>query len=126
MKNESELVTNVPKFKMIKYGEEFEAWPDSRKINYLKKLASSMNHAADLMQQERNEIAEEIKVIKEQMDNAEKNLAIQKGIVLKVITDGNVANQDHINRIQLLERKLREKDETIENLQIELTTQELR
>jgi len=39
---------------MIAWGPEYAAWPADRKINYLEKLASSMNHAADVMQKERN------------------------------------------------------------------------
>jgi hypothetical protein len=122
MEDEKELITKVPKFKMINYGEDFEKWDDRRKISYLKKLASSMNHAADVMQNERNAIAAEMVVVKEQSANTETNIGIQKAIVLKVITEGNIQNQNHIERIQKLESTVRGQAETIEDLEIQLQT----
>jgi hypothetical protein len=123
MEDNDELITKVPKFKMINYGEDFEKWGDARKISYLKKLASSMNNAADLMQQERNAIAVQMDTVNEQMSNVESNLAIQKNIVLKVITESNEANQNHITRIQELENMVRKQADTIETLEIQLQAQ---
>jgi predicted nucleic acid-binding Zn-ribbon protein len=105
----------VPKFRMIKFGDEFEAWDTERKIRYLKKLASSMNQAADSMQQERNALLEKLSVAKTQLENAEKNLAIQKAIVFKSITDTNSDREEYIQTIQLLERKIRDRDATIDD-----------
>ena len=112
MKDE-EMITTVPKFKMIAFGEEFEAWPDSRKMSYLKKLASSMNHAADLMQQERNAIAEDMKVVKLQLEYAERNLGIQKNIVLTTITQNNLDKQNFIADIQALKAKVVDQENMI-------------
>ena len=110
----------VPKYRMIKFGEEFEKWSTTRQMNYLKKLASSMNHAAYVMQQERNALAEEVVLAKEQVVNAETSLAIQKKIVFKSITDTNQAKEDYINRIQVLEGKLRDRESDIDMLQEQL------
>lgn len=38
----------------IKWGLEFQAWSLEKQNIYLKKLSASMNHAADLVQTERN------------------------------------------------------------------------
>lgn len=38
----------------IKWGVDFESWGEDRQIEYLKKLAATMNNAADLIQTERN------------------------------------------------------------------------
>jgi hypothetical protein len=102
------------KTKMINFGSEFEEWDTVRKIAYLKKLASSMNQAADLMQQERNELAEKLRIAKEQVVNANQNVLIQKSIVIKAITDNNAAKEDFIDRIQELERKVKDQEEVIE------------
>lgn len=105
-----------PKLKMIKFGDEFEQWDVAKKIDYLKKLASSMNQAADMMQTERNIIAEEYKVAKAQLENSESNLHIQKAIVMKAITDNNAAKEEYIRRIQELEYRVKTQDGVIESL----------
>ena len=38
----------------IKWGKDFKSWKQERKIMWLQELASSMNHAADMMQRERD------------------------------------------------------------------------
>lgn len=103
----------APRARMINFGEDFQKWPDSRKMTYLKKLASSMNHAADIMQQERNKALEEQIRLKEQMDNMESNLVIQKDIVLRTITANNTAKDEYIALIQKLEAEVRSKDRAI-------------
>lgn len=49
----------------IKWGEQYLKWPSKRRIEYLEKLASSMNHAASILQDERNELNRLI-ILKEQ------------------------------------------------------------
>ena len=41
---------------IIAWGDRYNMWDDTRKIKYLEKLASSMNHAAFLIQNERDEL----------------------------------------------------------------------
>ena len=103
----------APRARMINFGEEFQKWGDKRQMEYLKKLASSMNHAADIMQQERNRLLEEQQVLKEQLTNTESNLAIQKDIVLRTITSNNTAKDEYIHLIQKLEGQVRSKDKAI-------------
>ena len=40
--------------KRIKWGEEYREWPIGKQLGYAQRLAASMNHAADVMQKERN------------------------------------------------------------------------
>lgn len=42
----------------IVFSKQFDAWPDVKKIEYLKKMASSMNQAAKLIQNERDQLNE--------------------------------------------------------------------
>lgn len=42
----------------IAWGEEYKSWPIEKRLDYAEKLASSMNHAADLLQEERNRLLE--------------------------------------------------------------------
>lgn len=104
---------NVP---MIKFGDDFEKWNDERKINYLKRLASSMNHAADLMQKERNLALASLKEMKTVLEAIQENLEIQKKIVVNNLTADNAEKQELFLRIQDLERIGREKDKVIDQL----------
>ena len=47
------ISTHAPK---IKWGLKYQGFTDKEKIKYLEKLASTMNHAAHLIQEERNEL----------------------------------------------------------------------
>jgi hypothetical protein len=113
-----------PRARMITFGEQFEKWTDKHKIEYLKKFSSSMNHAADIMQQERNKILVEKAGLVEQVSNLEGNLTIQKTIVLKAITDNNTAKDDYIRLIQELEGKLRASNKVVSVLQDKLSAHE--
>lgn len=108
------------RIQMIKFGEEFEKWDDKHKIEYLKKLASSMNEAADLMQRERNQLAVKLNVASEQLANMERNLEIQKSIVFKSITDTNAAKEEYITQIQQLQSRVAAQDGVIEELNAKL------
>jgi len=44
---------NIPQ---IAWGEQFKAWPVQQQLSFAKKVASAMNHAADLLQKERDEL----------------------------------------------------------------------
>lgn len=40
----------------ISWGDEYKSWPVEKRLEYAEKLASSMNHAADILQKERDEL----------------------------------------------------------------------
>ena len=65
------------------------------------------------MQQERNKLLEEMVALKEQMNNMESNLMIQKDIVVRTITANNTAKEEYIELIQKLEGQVRSKDKAI-------------
>ena len=94
----------------IIWGEDFEAFDDKGKIRYLKKLASALNHAADLVQKERNEAYIKVKEMEQLVENAEKRAEIQKQITHNALTNFNAEKQDLIRRIQELEVELKNID----------------
>jgi hypothetical protein len=106
------------KIPRIKFGEEFEARKDADKISYLKDLASSMNHAADLMQKERNVLAVDLKKKTALLENAEKALLIQKAIVSNHLVSGNLQIQELSNQIQDLQMQLKVANQTIEKMKV--------
>jgi seryl-tRNA synthetase len=101
----------------INWGEDFENFDDIRKIIYLKKLCSALNHATDLIQKERNQLLVDIKVCNEAVENADKAVSIQKAIVLKAITDHNIEKQEFAKQLQTLEKEIKEKNKIIEDLE---------
>ena len=104
----------------IKFGDEFEQWDDSRKIRYLKELASSMNEAARLMQNERNSLAAELAEAKALVVNAEKALHIQKAVTMSQLGSGNEQVQILSKQIMDLQTRVKAQDVTIKTLNAEL------
>lgn len=97
----------------INWGKDFEDFDSVKKIIYLKKLCSALNHATDLIQNERNQLLKDAKVLNQLVENADNAVAIQKSIVLKAITDHNAEKQELIRVVKELETKVR--DLTIQN-----------
>lgn len=90
----------------INWGADFDALEDKQKIVYLKKFSASMNQAAELIQGERNALANDIEVMKKMMQAAETATNNHKSMLTKVITDNNLAAQAAGNEITLLKREL--------------------
>lgn len=44
----------------IQWGEKYQEWTVEQRLEYAEELACSMNHAADVMQQERNQLLVDI------------------------------------------------------------------
>jgi len=102
------------KVRPLIFDPEFDKRPLPAQIDYLKKLAASQNHALDLMQQERNVLAVENKILKEQVGNAEQAFHIQKDIVNNLITQNNAEKQMINDRINELETRIKAQDAVIE------------
>jgi hypothetical protein len=103
----------VPK---IKFTDDFEKKSDTEKIKYLKDLASTMNNAADIMQKERNVLAEEVKKNAQLLENAEKALMIQKSIVSNHLISGNLQIQELSNQIADLQMQLKDAHQIIKKM----------
>ena len=101
-------------FQDIDWGKEFEEFDDKRKIRYLKKFSSAMNHAADVIQKERDALLKEFAKQVKLVEHADEATSIQKSIVIKAITDFNAEKQELIKRIQELEGIVRTQDKLLE------------
>ena len=53
---DNDIIKNNPP--NIKWGELYKTWEEGRKVEYLEKLCATMNHAARLIQDERNALNE--------------------------------------------------------------------
>lgn len=96
----------------IDWGEDFNSWDIEQQNRYLKRLCSALNHAADMIQNERNEALNKLHEMKQILENADQATAVQKGIAHRAITAHNLEKQELIVRIRELETEV--KDLTIQ------------
>jgi hypothetical protein len=104
----------------IVWGEDFENFDKDNKIRYLKKLCSALNHAADLIQKERNNLAEECVKMAKQLENADKIVGIRKDTLVKALTDHNEEKQKLIKELQRVQRELKIRDELLKSYGISI------
>ena len=102
--------------KVLRFGKQFEEWTDQRKIDYLKKLASAMNQAADMMQNERNVLAQKLDQVQRSLQNAETNLHTQKSINANMIGSSNATQQNYIKDLQASQQRVKTQDKVIKEL----------
>ncbi len=103
---DDELLVN--KAPMIAWGDGYNIMTDAEKIKYLQKLASTMNHAAFLIQNERNDLIKlydqkELKV--ESMASA---LDTNNEMIQQQITKMNADKQKFLKSIAKLKATIRE------------------
>jgi len=99
----------------IQWGEEFQAWPVAERLAYAMELASAMNQAADVIQEERNALMAEAIQLREAADNANQLAQTHRGLATKMILESNQQRQAHAaaigeasNRVAALEQELRD------------------
>ena len=105
------------KIPMIAFGDDYRKWDDKHKISYLEKLASSMNHAADVMQTERNLAMNSLKQVQEFLVSAGAELEAQKNLLITQITTDNAEKQETALIIQDLQKENRRMSKLLDNLQ---------
>lgn len=110
---ELNLPEGPAKIPQIDWGQDFENFDKDHKIRYLKRLCSALNHAADTIQNERNDALKKIGELLRQLENAEKSVEIQKDIMHRAITANNEEKQQMIQRLQELEAEVKAQDDII-------------
>jgi hypothetical protein len=94
--------------------EGWNSWTTEEKLEFSMELASAMNQAAEIMQNERNDMVEKVRVAEELALNAQTALEIQKAIVFTTLTEDNLVKQDMISKIQKLEKTVRDQKKELE------------
>lgn len=69
----------------INWGERYKTWPNDKKIKYLEELAASMNHAAFLIQNERDELNTLCGQKEEMLNTLSQNLEGNNGMIQQQI-----------------------------------------
>ena len=104
------------KARALVFDPEFDKRPQKEQIDYLKRLASSQNHALDLMQKERNDLRDKLTVALAQNANAQQAFDTQKMIVQELVTQSNAADQGTAQRIHELEARVKALDAVVKSL----------
>ena len=93
---------------LIPMSETFKKKPLIEQFNYMHKLASSNNHALDLMQKERDQAVKKQEEYKKLAENADIAVQQQKQIVIETLTIHAEKEQEMADRIKQLEAELQE------------------
>jgi len=112
MNDEPDLVTNgftrLPPLKetvpQIAWGKNFMEWPPARQLTYAKDLASSMNHAAKLMQDERNAANQVAMRCTAQVKQLQHEAQANHDLLQRQLTRWNTEKQELLAEIATLER----------------------
>ncbi len=97
-------------------GTGWDSWSTEEKLEFAMELANAMNQAADVLQKERNEMAERVVFAEKNLENAEKALMIQKGATFNQLTSGNAELQELSKEVMSLQAELKEARATIQGL----------
>lgn len=80
----------------IQWGQKYQKFSDKEKIKYLEKLASTMNHAAHLVQNERNELGNLCELKEKQLESMkiamEQNLEMLQKEITKINEERQMFN----------------------------------
>jgi uncharacterized protein YydD (DUF2326 family) len=98
------LPTHPPK---INWGKLYEDKTDAEKIIYLEKLAATMNHAAYLIQTERNELGELCERKEAQIESMKQSLDQNNEMIQGTITQQNAERQQYNAAIVELKSKIK-------------------
>lgn len=79
----------------IAWGGKYKGWSDERKVIYLQNLASSMNHAAALVQDERDELLELIDKKERQLETMNENMRQNNEMLQQQIEKMNAEKQQY-------------------------------
>jgi len=101
-----EFVNKAGKIKMIAWGQDYQKWDVEKRLEYAESLASALNDACDLIQKERNNLAEENKRLFDAALEAEKAMHTLRQTNINIITSSNQDKRDQAKIIKELEREI--------------------
>ena len=92
----------------IQWGMIYKGYSDEQKVAYLEKLAAAMNHAAYLIQNERNQLGELCERKEAQLESMKKALEENNSMIQGQITEMNAERQHYNKSISDLKSRVRE------------------
>jgi len=100
----------------IAWGLIYQSWSDEKKIDFLEKFGASMNHAADLLQNERNALLRTCDNQEKQIIAMAKAEALNRDLLQRQITEHNTQMQELNKTVVSLHQKVREQEAEIKRL----------
>jgi hypothetical protein len=104
--------------------EKERFWTDKDRLKYAEALASTMNHAADELQKERNRLLERVQDLKNQVNHAAEMYEKQGQLMTSQVNATNAEKQELYERITKLKggakKMIRERDARIRELEAQL------
>lgn len=101
----------------IHWGEDYMSWPLERRLAFAEDLASSMNNAADVLQQERNKLVELANRQEENLKAWAIKYEDQGRLLTERVTAANTEKQQRLQEMQDLKAELRQLKKTLAALQ---------
>jgi septal ring factor EnvC (AmiA/AmiB activator) len=86
----------------IAWGDEYKKWPIEKRLKYAEKLASAMNHAADILQTERNGLVKIAKAQEEKLKLNQKQYLEQGDFFHQQVQQHNTEKQQLYQQIVTL------------------------
>lgn len=105
---EIEQIEIDEKAPQILWGDKYKEWGDKRKIEYLQKLTSSMNHTLDLIQNERNELNELCLKQETKIKQLQMILDRERQMIHQQLAQENQTKQSQAKEIQTLRQRIRD------------------
>ena len=105
-KLDPKLIENEPP--KIKWGLKYQKWSDAKKIKYLENMACTMNHAAFLVQKERDELNVLCGQKEQMLITMSKNLDGNNGMIQHQITLLNEERQTWNKAASEMKARIRE------------------
>ena len=101
----------------IRWGDEYNAWPVDRRLDYAERLASAMNHAADVLQQERGKLLDVAKHQETLLEDGVAKYLAQGELMHRELGRANEQQQQLNRLIVQLQAEIKEKTHRIRELQ---------
>jgi seryl-tRNA synthetase len=92
----------------ILWGEIFQSWDLEKKLDYLTKFAEAMNHAADLIQNERNALIKLVELKEKEIEQVKPMMEANLQMLQNEITKMNKYKQETHKTIAKLNARIKE------------------
>lgn len=92
----------------ISWGEKFKSWPPERREEFLKKLAESMNHAADVSQQHMRRMSDACFKMDAQLKQAKEALAQKDVLMTQELARADAEKQSLYRELGVVQGELRD------------------
>ena len=100
----------------VRFGSEYLGWTLTKRLQYAEQLAHSMNHAADILQQERNALSVVAIHQEDQIKHLVGQFSQQSDLMAKLTGESNEAKQGFMREIVELRAQVRARDELIKDM----------